>query len=197
MTAQLTALADERRSPDLTGPELLPVRLMKACSRVLPVVAAGISLFSRDDHRVPLGASDDTAALAERLQFTVGEGPCLHVHHQDRAIVATEADIAGRWPAFHDELTSRTQYRSIVSLPVQRGLGGAAAVDLYFTDPHPQVSPTFLADAWAAVDTVGELMTQGWGPAELDTDPAWLHGEPARMRIQVWTAIGMVTSRWS
>ena len=29
---------------------------------------------------MPIGASDDTAADAERLQFIFGEGPCLAAH---------------------------------------------------------------------------------------------------------------------
>lgn len=167
-------LADERRHPDLAGPELLPVRLMKACAMVLRVAAAGISLFSRADHRVPLGASDDTAALAERLQFTVGEGPCLNAHNQDQAILATEDNIAQRWPVFYDELVTHTPYRSITSFPVQRGLHGIGAIDLYFTDPKPHMSPTFLADAWSAVDTVGELMTQRPGLDQARRRPARL-----------------------
>lgn len=189
VTGRLTDLADERLNADLPGPELLPVRLMRACAQVLPVAAAGISLFTDEDHRVPLGASSEIAALAERLQFTVGEGPCLSVHSSDRPVHADEADIAQRWPIFHAELTGRTPFRSITSLPVHRGLNGAAAVDFYFTDPQPQTSPAFLADARAAVDTVGGLLTGGWGRAQL---PPWLDSAPARMRLQVWTAIGMV-----
>jgi hypothetical protein len=63
---------------ELAGPELLPVRLARAAVRVLPGVAgAGISVLADPGMRVPLGASDEDAATAERLQFTVGEGPCL------------------------------------------------------------------------------------------------------------------------
>src|SRR3954471_8525889 len=59
------------------GPELLPTRLTRACLAVLPAAdGAGLSLLD-NDFRVPIGATDDVAALAERLQFTIGEGPCL------------------------------------------------------------------------------------------------------------------------
>lgn len=174
LAEQLIDFADERRNSGLAGPELLPVRLMRACAKVLPVAAAGISIFSRGDHRVPLGASDDTAAFAERLQFTVGEGPCLNAHNRGRPILATEAVISERWPTFYDELVTHTPYRSITSFPVRRGLNGDAAIDLYFTDPQPQVSPRCLADAWCAVDTVGGQLTQGWKPTAYNVDlPAW------------------------
>lgn len=107
-------LADERCHPALPGSGTLPARLMMALVAVLPAAAAaGISLRSRADHRVPLGASDDTAALAERLQCTVGEGPGLNALKKDRAVLVTEADMAARWPAFHDEMMTRTPYRSM------------------------------------------------------------------------------------
>ena len=62
---------------DVARPELLPVRLARACARVLPAAGVGISLFGSNGIRVPVGASDDDAAIAERLQFTAAEGPCL------------------------------------------------------------------------------------------------------------------------
>lgn len=91
----------------------------------------------------------EAAEASAGLQFTNGEGRCLHAHHQTLAIMATEGEIAQRWPTFHAELTSRTPYRSITSFPVHRGLRGDAAVDMYFTDPQPQLPPSFLADAWS------------------------------------------------
>ena len=66
--------------PELAAIELLPVLLARACARVLGVAGAGISVFA-DDYRVPLGASDNDASSAERLQFTLGEGPCLDAYH--------------------------------------------------------------------------------------------------------------------
>jgi len=59
------------------APELLPVRLALACTRVLPVAGVGISMFGSGAMRIPVGASDHYAAIAERLQFTAAEGPCL------------------------------------------------------------------------------------------------------------------------
>jgi len=68
----------------LDGPELLPTRLSRAITKMLPVDGAGISLSGVDGRRIPLGASSEDAAVAERLQFTVGAGPnqqvsCLEI----------------------------------------------------------------------------------------------------------------------
>lgn len=110
----ITALSKEQNHPELTGQELLPTRLMRAAAAALPVTAAGISAFTGYRQRVPLGASDDTAALAERLQFTAGEGPCITAHARLQPVYATAQIMAWQWPTFHAELVANTPYRTIV-----------------------------------------------------------------------------------
>jgi hypothetical protein len=104
---------------DVARPELLPVRLARACIRVLPVAGVGISMFGTEGIRIPIGASDEDAANAERLQFTAAEGPCLDAHAlarsvlatetliAHRSVLATETLIAQRWPDFHAGLLAR------------------------------------------------------------------------------------------
>lgn len=132
---------------DLPGSELLPERLARASAQVLPVDGAGISLFF-SDRRLPLGASDDDSAVAERLQFTVGEGPCLSAHAEEQPIVADEGTIARRWPAFHDELVTRTSILGIISLPLHGDLAGFGALDLYVAPPS-DIAAVTLVDALA------------------------------------------------
>src|SRR6195952_1008533 len=164
----IAMLSQVSNQPDLPGPELLPARLMRAAAAALPIAAAGISVFTTDGHRVPLGASDDTAALAERLQFTVGEGPCLSVHGTGRALLATEEVMARRWPTFHSELVGRTPFRSILSLPLdQPHLGGNAAMDLYYEESDRALDAVQLEDVQDAADVTAALLV---------TDPATVVG---------------------
>src|SRR4051794_3898045 len=72
-------------------PELLPNRLATACAAVLPVDGVGICLFDSTGIRIPVGASDDVVASAERLQFTAAQGPCLDAHSGGRSLIATES----------------------------------------------------------------------------------------------------------
>src|SRR3954452_17137289 len=81
--------------PTTASIELLPARLAKACLSVLPVDGSGLSLH-QTEFRVPIGASDDTATLAERLQFTQGEGPCMVSAHPRRAVTVDAAEIEQR-----------------------------------------------------------------------------------------------------
>jgi hypothetical protein len=59
---------------DLAGPNCCPSRLARACAAALRVDGAGLSLHV-GVLRTPIGASDAQTAHAERLQFTVGDGP--------------------------------------------------------------------------------------------------------------------------
>ncbi len=131
ITEEFRTAYAQLRERAVAGPELLPTRLAKACTRVLPIAGAGISMFTAPTMRIPIGASDDTATIAERLQFTVAQGPCIDAHHTGQRVVATEPVIAERWPVFHDRLITHTPVRGIVAVPLGDGLSGIGALDLY------------------------------------------------------------------
>ena len=188
---RLRQLANDQS--ELGGPELLPVRLARACATVLPVAGAGLSMFTTGDFRVPIGASDDVAADAERLQFTLGEGPCLAAHAEGRVVAATEPDIQRLWPRFHQELTAASSYRSIVSVPLTQALSGVAALDLYLENPDAELRGERV-DLTEIADTVTANLLDA--PHESDDalggGPAWLDSPAARRRSTVWGAIGMI-----
>ena len=63
-----------------------------------------MSVLAGPGMQTPLGASDDAAATAERLQFTRGRAVPASLH-QRWAVFATGAMIAGRLPLLNEELT--------------------------------------------------------------------------------------------
>ena len=187
-----TALEDVG-DPVLAGPELLPMRLARACARMLGVDGAGLSVAAPGQQRVPLGASSATAALAERLQFTAGDGPCEAAQRQQEPVFAAASDLQRRWPAFARLLTGRTPYRAVVGLPIGETLAGPGALDLFFTDE----STVSDLDVFEAL-SVGHLTCAAlgdaavWAPWSPRGGPSWLHGPAAQRRGLVWTAIGRV-----
>jgi hypothetical protein len=194
IAGRFQAALDDEDTPDLRGPELLPVRLARACARTLRVDGAGISLVDAAQQRVPLGASSDEAATAERLQFTVGAGPCMTAQETRQPVFALETDLRRRWPVFTDLLFGSTSYRAAVGLPLQPALAGAGAIDLYFR--RPEDVPRL--DVFEAL-AVGELVTSAlsdaavwsaWSPAQ---GPDWLHGPAPRRRAAVWEVMGKVS----
>ena len=179
---------------DLPGPELLPERLARACANVLPIDGAGVSLFFAPDRRLPLGASDPDSAEAERLQFTVGEGPCLTAHARGEPVVADEAAIRSDWPSFYDALLTRTEIRGVMSIPLQNGLQGVGALDLYVSPPN-DIAAVALHDAEIVAEQVSSLLqTQRRHSGHPGEGPAWLDAPAAERRSRVWQAIGFVNS---
>lgn len=175
----------------LEGPELLPVRLARACAEMLDVDAASLSLVDSRGERVPLGASRDDAETAERLQFTVGDGPCKAAQETRQPIFAVEEDLHRRWPAFADLLVVETPFRGVVALPLHPTLAGPDAIDLFFEHPDG-VTDLDVFEAMA----VGELVTSQlsdaavWSTWTPDEGPVWLHGPAPRRRAAVWEAMG-------
>ena len=141
-------------------PDLLPERLAHAAAAALPVDGVGLSVHGSPDLRTPLAASSEFAAAVERLQFTIGRGPCLLAATSGMPVFATEDLLARRWPEFHDVLVDKTPIRSMLALSLRGRLRGVGAMDLYFTDPD---GPTTV-DVFEA-RCVAELVSERLGPA--------------------------------
>lgn len=175
------------------GSELLPDHLTRACVDVLPVAGAGLALFA-GSIRVPLGASDEASADAERLQFTTGEGPCIHAHRTASTVSVDEDEMAVRWPLFHSELLAKTRVRSIIAVPLGDPLTGLGTVDLYFHDPR-DAHAVDLLDVAAVVERMALLLVDGIplpsaGVPEL-RPPGWL-SRPMDDRSELVVAVGML-----
>jgi hypothetical protein len=193
-TIELFKIALAASAVDLPGAELVPERLARAAAAVLPVDGGGISLFFASDRRLPLGASDDQSAAAERLQFTVGEGPCLSAHASGRPIVADEAMLESRWPVFYDDLVARTSIRGVISLPLEDEFRGFGALDLYLVPPGDVRAVTLFDALTVAREVVGTFQATR-RQASLQADgPAWLDAPAAERRSLVWQAMGFVNA---
>jgi hypothetical protein len=175
---------------------LLPTLLSQACVEVLPVQGAGIT--ATDELRVPLGASDPVAALAERLQTTAGDGPCLEAVQTPLPVTAGSDAIRHRWPVFAADFLARTPYRSVAALPLippgsTRRIG---ALDLYRTALEPMDPALLFAVATAVADPVAALLTAA--PIREDAAglpmPVWLDSDRVHARMDVWAAVGMVAA---
>lgn len=163
-------------------PDLLPERLAHAAAAVLPVDGVGLSLHGEAGRQTPLAASSEVAALAERLQFTAGSGPCLLATEYGLPCSPTRRS----WPfggrpsrsAGHEDAAA--QRAGAVLAGQLRAVG---AMDPYFADP----------DGVTAVDVyearcVGQLVSDHldvaahwsvWTPTEL---PAWSNTPDAQRR---------------
>jgi hypothetical protein len=150
-------------------------------------------MFGTSGMRIPVGASDDGAAIAERLQFTAAEGPCLDAHALSRSVLATETLIAQRWPAFYSGLIAGTPFRAIAAIPWPNRLKGAGTVDLLFhrsldlADLDLAQADTVVAQVERILDTESVIQF-----SLLDPGPAWLSGPSANSRNAVFIAMGFL-----
>jgi len=187
---------DELGTSVLGLAEMLPSRLAAAACSALPGVdAAGMSLFT-GSLRVPIGASDTAAVLAERLQFDTGDGPCFQAHRDGRAVAADQRMLAQRWPEFATRLVAATPYRAVFSAPLDLELGELGTVDMYLSHPTglSEMSPD---DAQLVVRQVSAGLIadrSGWSGTPLQT-VTWLDSPTATARFVVPVASGMVISQ--
>ncbi|GAA1844278.1 ANTAR domain-containing protein [Microlunatus capsulatus] len=176
-------------------PGVMPTVLSSAAVEVLGVDGAGLSLV--DSLRVPLGASGEEVRVAERLQTTLGEGPCLSAVETAAPLLADTAAMVERWPLFARELMARTPFRSVVSLPLAwPDRRPFLALDLYLEDATPD--PALVDDPVRGdVTTVVSTLLSGAQLTQLHVEDAyaqvpWLAGESVQSRMNVWSAVGML-----
>jgi hypothetical protein len=195
IATRFAAALDAETSRGPQPDELLPARLARACVATLDVDGAGLSMVDAAGTRIPLGSSSREAACAERLQFTVGTGPCWEAQETRQPVFALLEDLRRRWLPFSDLLTARTPFRAVVALPLREDIAGTGAVDLYFTEDAGVPG----LDVFAAM-AVGDLVTAALGEAAVWSEwapgrgPDWLHGPDARRRAAVVRAAGRVAT---
>src|SRR4029450_12623624 len=77
-------------------------RLCRVSAHVTGMTGAGIMLMSGDVPHGSLCTTDAVSALIERLQYALGEGPCVDAYQLERPVL--EPDLAEtaapRWLAF-------------------------------------------------------------------------------------------------
>jgi hypothetical protein len=183
----------DAEEPDGDDPDLLPVRLTRAAAAVLPVDGVGLSIHGKSGRRTPLAASSGAASTAERLQFTVGSGPCLEAADSGLPVFASEEMMVRRWPAYHDLLVSHTPLRSVLALSLPGRLRGLGAMDLFFADSAGATAVDVFETRCVAelvsdhLDVAADWSV--WTPTEL---PAWSDTAGARLRGRLWMAVGML-----
>lgn len=186
--AEVARVYDSERG----GLELLPEVLAQTCARVLGVAGAGISM-TMEGLRVPLGSSDEAVAAAERLQTTLGEGPCLDAVGSSQPLRFDLAAIADRWPVFHAEVLAQTPFRSISSVPIHLvGAPMVGALDLYSTEADGLRGLALDQVSVGIVDKIAALLF-GAPAVALErgiTLPLWLTNDAVTNRMEVWVAVG-------
>jgi hypothetical protein len=175
-------------SGSTTEPE--PARLCEICAEVSGMSGAGIMLMTGETQQGSVCSSNPVSALIEELQFTLGEGPCVDAHTQDRPVL--EPDLADpatpRWLGFTGPAVAAGA-RAIFGFPLQVGSVRLGALNLY-RDRSGPMSDDQYADSLvlAGVAARAVLAMQAYAvPGTLSTELE----EGANFRFVVHQASGM------
>lgn len=179
-------------------PEEYPTRQALAAAAVLAVDGVGISVLMDGQNRIPLGASSDQATAAESLEFTLGQGPCLHAHAVERPVLVPDvtnrtAQVWTRWPQYAHELLARTPFRSVFAFPLSSGGLTIGTLSLYRRQTG-DLSTVELGDALAVTNRIFyDLLDTGTFSGAAKPALRWLNLPLAVIRGNVWQAIGIAT----
>jgi hypothetical protein len=162
--------------------------LLRSCCHATGLNGAGVSMVAGRGFGEPLHATDAVAAEVERLQFTLGEGPCVDASAWGSPVLVSDIsdddEPATRgWPVFRTEAT-RAGVRAIFAFPVCVGAVKLGAVDMYREAPGP-LNDHQLGAALSSVDRVAVSLLHAPAGDE-DRDPALVSD------VLVHQAAGMV-----
>jgi diguanylate cyclase (GGDEF)-like protein len=128
--------------------------LVERIVEILPVTSAGVSLISAGTAPRYIAASDQNALRFERLQSSIGEGPCLSAFESGTAVSVADLRTDDRFPHFASAALA-DGLTAVFSFPLRHGEGRLGALDLYRgtagdLDPHTMEVAQTLADVAAA-----------------------------------------------
>lgn len=137
------------------------------------MTGAGIMLMSGDVHRGSLCTTDALSALIERLQFDLGEGPCVDAYNEDRPVLEPNlaAQNVPRWPIFTGPVLDGGA-RAVFGFPLQVGAARIGALNLY-SDKAGSLTDDQHADALLLADIVAHavlLLQAGAPPGAIATE---------------------------
>jgi len=169
-------------------------RLCEVCAEVTGMSGAGIMLMSGDVPRGSVCTTNEISALIERLQYGLGEGPCVDAYNLGRSVL--EPDLADpstpRWLAFAESAIP-AGVRAVFGFPLRVGAVRLGALNLYRDHPGPLTDEQH-TDALVMADVAAEavLVLQANAPpgklaAELEA--------AADFQYEVHQASGMIAAQ--
>lgn len=129
MTSKNTALGGSL-VVDLTGVEDYLQQLVDlAADVVVPPAAVGIT-WVRDGEPGTVLSSSDVASYVDELQYSAGDGPCLHAQRTGDKVEMADLDEDTRWPAWRGRARDK-DIGSVLATPLTIDGDRAGCLNLY------------------------------------------------------------------
>jgi GAF domain-containing protein len=168
----------------------LLARLCQAAARVLAVDGVAVSVRLGSTVSLPISATDEEAAAAEELQFSLGEGPGLYSSLSAKKIFVPDLDQPGpsrQWPLYVAEALRRGSYRAVFAFPFALAGCTVGTLDLYRRAAGPTLSEAEITAADHITSQIAaDLRTGGrCDIAGRRSDPDWIGGRSLESASQV------------
>ena len=159
-TSQILSALHEQSGDDTSLPQLLCL----ACSELLDLTGAAMSVVNDDGIQAVVGASGPVVEKLERVQLELGEGPAVDASRENRPSFHPHLDHTATelWPAFAPAALD-AGIQALFALPLQAGAVRLGSLVLYRSIPgslDEDAMSTALAYAEAAVVVFLHLQAQ-------------------------------------
>jgi diguanylate cyclase (GGDEF)-like protein len=139
--------------------------LVERIVEVLPVTAAGVTLIDEELAPRYIAASDQNAMRFERLQSTIGQGPCLAAYESGEAVSVPDLANDSRFPRFAPAAVE-AGLGAVFTFPLLHGTSRLGALDLYRDLPGP-LQPADLYASQTLADVAAAYLINAQAREEL------------------------------
>ncbi|MDQ0870916.1 GAF domain-containing protein [Arthrobacter sp. V1I9] len=138
LTGRLAALTEQMAGGFLT--EEKASKAVQSLAYVLKdsvpnATGAGASLINARGRRESAGATDPVVLQADKLQYELGQGPCLSAWAEQRAVIIQDTREETRWPEW-TAAVANLPLRSVLSAPLTTEGRHIGAFKVYSPAPH-------------------------------------------------------------
>lgn len=146
--------------------------LVKRIVDIMPVTGAGVTVMSPGPANHIIAASNQAALRFEKLQATVGEGPCVEAYRSGEAVAVPDLHLDDRFPMFRPRALDAGLV-AVFTFPLHHGDRRLGALDLYRDTPGELTAPAMsAAQTLADVAAAYVLMAQARAELQESTDQA-------------------------
>jgi len=96
--------------------------------------SAGLTIV-RDGAQATVAASDERTLALDEIQYSDGDGPCLHSARAGEVVLIPDLETDDRWPDYRDRGLG-LGLRSSLSLPLELPDDAAGALNMYVFERH-------------------------------------------------------------
>ncbi len=96
--------------------------LAEAVKKSIPgSLGAGVSLIDQQGRKRSTGYTDDVVAVADALQYELGQGPCLTAWAAESTVQIDDVPTDGRWPLWRDAVADLPLRSTLSTALIHRG----------------------------------------------------------------------------